>query len=160
MNALQLIHRIDRSLATHRPDYYAQLRPGLSATTLTDFEKRFSVHLPDSFRSFYQWKDGQPDACSESFHANWMFMPLARVIESKEICDGMIGLDFEDPSWWRRGWIPFLEDGGGNNLCLDLTAENGGKPGQLIEFWHADADRPIEYPDFDLWLYHVAAGID
>ncbi len=69
--------------------------------------------------------------------------------------DGMIGYDFDDPKYWRRGWVPFLHNGGGSYLCLDLLAEDGGDPGQLIAFWKQDSDRPIEYPDLRAWIQAV-----
>jgi cell wall assembly regulator SMI1 len=89
-----------------------------------------------------------------------MFQSLEDIADTKDICDGMIGLDFDDPKWWRRGWIPFLANGGGDHLCLDLAAEDGGVPGQLIEFWHEDADRPVTYPDLDTWLAELTASME
>ena len=85
-----------------------------------------------------------------------MFVPLEAVAETKEPLDGMIGFDFEDERWWRRGWIPFLSNGGGDHLCLDTDGEGGGKPGQLIAFWHDWEDRAVEWPTFDAWLGQLA----
>jgi cell wall assembly regulator SMI1 len=70
--------------------------------------------------------------------------------------DGMIGYDFKDPRHWRRGWVPFLHNGGGSYLCVDLAAEDGGTPGQLIGFWKADKDRPVEYSSVEAWLNNLA----
>jgi cell wall assembly regulator SMI1 len=39
----------------------------------------------------------------------------------------MIGYGFDDPKWERRGWIPFLSNGGGDRLGLDLMAEDGAR---------------------------------
>ena len=74
--------------------------------------------------------------------------------------DGMIGYDFDDPKWWRRGWIPFLANGGGDHLCVDLTAEDGGKPGQLIAFWHDDETRDVEFPSLAAWLRDLVESME
>ena len=86
-----------------------------------------------------------------------MFCSLEEVAETKDMLDGMIGHDFEDPHQWRRSWVPFLHNGGGSYLCLDLAAEDGGQPGQLIGFWKHDADRPIESPSMEAWLSELVA---
>jgi cell wall assembly regulator SMI1 len=83
---------------------------------------------------------------------NRTFSSLDEVSSIKELLDGMIGFDFEDPKWWRRGWIPFLHNGAGSHLCVDLAAEDGGQIGQLIAYWKADEDRPIEHPSLEAWV--------
>ena len=89
-----------------------------------------------------------------------MFMPLDNVAESKDLLDGMIGCDFEDRLYWSRNWVPFLHNGGGCYLCVDLVAEDGGIPGQLIGFWKADEDRPVEHPSMEAWLGDLADSME
>jgi cell wall assembly regulator SMI1 len=72
----------------------------------------------------------------------------------------MIGSDFEDPRWWRGGWVPFLGNGGGDYLCLDVAAEDGGAPGQLVAFWHDRENRPIEFESFEAWLRELAESME
>lgn len=124
------------------------------------FEARFSLRLPDSFRSFYRWRDGQESGCYESLQDNRMFSSLGEIAESKDLLDGMIGSDFEDPRWWRRGWIPFLDNGGGDHLCLDVVAEDGGTPGQLVPFWHDWEDRSVKFFSFEDWLRQLADSME
>ena len=114
-----LIERVDRWLAANRPNYYAYLRPGATHTALDAFKDRFSLRLPELFRAFYRWRDGQEPSCTASLQDNRVFSSLDEVAETKEMLDGMIDSDFEDPGWWRRGWVPFLANGGGDFLCLD-----------------------------------------
>jgi cell wall assembly regulator SMI1 len=154
------IERVDRWLAANRPDYYARLRPGATDAALDAFEARFSLRLPGPFRAFYRWRDGQESDCTASFQNNRVFMSLGEAAESKELLDGMIGADFEDPRWWRRGWVPFLANGGGDHLCLDVTAEDGGEPGQLIAFWHDWESRSVKYPNFEAWLGQLADSME
>lgn len=150
------LEEIDLWIRSNRPGYYAELQPGVSDEQLNRFEQQFSVKLPAAFRELYRWKNGQPNSCSDSFVENRMFTPLEDMAETKKELDAMIGTDFEDPTTWRRGWIPFLSNGGGDHLCLDMGAEDGGAIGQLIAYWHADEDRPIEFPSTEAWLQEIS----
>ncbi len=153
---LPAITRIDRWLAAHRPDYYARLQPGVGGTALDAFESRFALRLPEAFRELYKWRNGQDPMSSHALVMNRSFMSLEDIADAKDLLDGMIDSDFDDPRYWRRGWVPFLHNGGGSYLCVDLRAEDGGTPGQLLGFWKADNDRPIEHPSVEAWLNNLA----
>jgi cell wall assembly regulator SMI1 len=155
-----LIERLDLCLSGNRPDYYALLRPGVTDADLDAFEARFSLKLPVNFRELYRWKNGQDPVSSAPLDTNRTFSTLEDVAGTKYELDGMIGSDFDDPSYWRQGWIPFLHNGGGSYLCLDLAAVDGGHPGQLIGFWKADPDRPIEFPSLEEWLTHLVTKME
>ena len=83
---------------------------------------------------------------------NRSLCPLHEIANTKDMLDGMIGYDFDDPQYWRRGWVPFLHNGSGSYLCLDLAAEDGGQSGQLLGFWKRDKDRPVEFPSVEVWI--------
>jgi len=155
-----LLVRMDKWLAANRPDYYGKLLPGASPKDLDAFEKKFQLQLPSGFRELYQWRNGQDPNSSDSLQDNWMFSPLQDLSDSKDTLDGMIGSDFEDPKWWRRGWVPFLSNGGGDHLCLDLTAEDGGAPGQLLIFYHDWEKREAEYPNLHAWLTQLVEAME
>lgn len=155
-----LLVAIQSYLERERPDYVEKMMPGASTEALAAFESRFGVTMPAAFHALYRWHDGQDPWCFTGLVDNWSLMRLDDIIDGKEILDGMIGLDFEDPAWWRRGWIPFLHNGGGSHLCIDLRVEDGGTPGQLIEFWKADADRPVTYPNLEQWLIELHASME
>ncbi|HME13729.1 MAG TPA: SMI1/KNR4 family protein [Candidatus Acidoferrum sp.] len=152
--------RLDKWLSANRPDYYGKLLRGASPAELDAFEKKFHLQLPSGFRELYRWRSGQDPNCSASLQHTWMFSRLEDLSDSKETLDGMIGFDFEDPKWWRRGWIPFLSNGGGDHLCLDLTAEDGGAPGQLLTFYHDWEKRAVEYPSVQAWLTELVESME
>lgn len=156
----ELLARMDRWLAAHRPDYYRLLRPGVADAELDAFEAKFGLVLPPAFRQLYRWRDGQDPMSSKPLQGNRTFSTLAEVTATKELMDGMIGFDFDDPAYWRRGWVPFLHNGGGSHLCLDLLAEGGGEVGQLVAFWKADRDRPVEYPGLAAWLASLVESME
>jgi cell wall assembly regulator SMI1 len=72
----------------------------------------------------------------------------------------MIGSDFDDPQWWRRSWVPFLENGAGDHVCLDLAAEGGGAPGQLLTFYHDTDRRPIRFRSMEAWLGDLVESME
>jgi cell wall assembly regulator SMI1 len=129
-----LIRRADAWLQTNRPDYYAILRPGVSDAALDTYAARFGLELPTELRQLYRWRDGQDPAISKALVHNHRFIPLDDSASSKELLDGMIGFDFDDPNWWRRGWVPFTTSYGGDHYCVDLDAEAGTAAGRVIDF--------------------------
>ncbi len=155
-----MIGRLDRWLEANRPDYFAGLQPGVTDAQLDAFEIQFALKLPAAFRALYRWRNGQANGNNESLQMNRMFSPLESVANSKMLLDGMIGSDFDRPEWWRRGWVPFLSNGGGSHLCLDVAAEDGGQPGQLVAFWKADEDRPVKYPSVEAWLADLVESME
>ena len=66
---------------------------------------------------------------------------------------------FEEENGWHEAWVPFLEDGGGNSLCVDLKGVDG-PAGQIIEFWHEESDRPFRYGSIDEWLEHFLGKLE
>jgi cell wall assembly regulator SMI1 len=155
----ELIQQLDRGLSRDRSAYYSLLQPGATAADFAAFERRFGLQLSADFKALYAWRNGQPNTLTESLHDNWMFAAIADIADTKAILDEMIDADFDDPQWWRRGWVPFLSNGGGDWLCLDLTAESGSQPGQLLIFWHDDGDRSVEYASLSAWLQNLVESM-
>ncbi len=156
----ELISRMDRWLATNRPDFYSLLQPGATDAELDAFEARLSIKLPEAFRQLYRWRNGQDPGSSKPIQLNRTVSMLEEIASAKEELDSLIGCDFEDPKYWRRGWLPFLHNGAGSHLCLDLAAEDGGEVGQLIAFWKRDQDRPVEYPSIEAWLADLVTSME
>jgi cell wall assembly regulator SMI1 len=155
----ELIDQFDGLLARCRSDYHRQLQLGIPELALDPFQAQLRLELLPNFRLLYRWRNGQNPNCSASLIHNWMFSPLEEVISTKEMLAGMIGTDFEDQNWWKRGWVPFLSNGSGDHLCLDLTAELGGMPGQLISFWHDWDNRSVKFANLETWLRDVVKSI-
>lgn len=156
-----VITRLDEWLKRNRPDYYVQLLPGASDEEIRRLEQLIGQHLPESFKALYRWRNGQPTNCFDSFHDNKMLLNLKEIADSWSVLKELLeGGDFEIENWWRAGWLPFLHDGGGNHLCLDLEGTFTGHKGQLLEFWHDDYDRNVLYPDFDSYLETVVGCLE
>ncbi len=154
------IARLDRWLSAHRPDYYRRLQPGVTDAELDRFQADFGLTLPASFRTFYRWRNGQEPGCSASLQDNFMLMPLEEIRGTKHLLDGMIGYDFQDPNWWRREWVPFLHDGAGDHLCLDLAPAAEGVAPPVRRFWHDLPDRPCPHLSFEIWIGVLVASME
>lgn len=136
-------------LGIHRPAYLQSLQPGASETALERFESRFNLTLPEAFKTLYRWRNGQNPRNSSSLYGNHMFSALEEITDTKDMLDGMIGTDFDDPAWWQLHWVPFLSNGSGDHLCADT------RTGQLIAFWHDWDNRSVEFPSVNLWLESI-----
>ncbi len=155
-----LLQQMESWLAENREDYFANLQPGVTPAQLDQFETEFRLKLPPAFRQLYQWRNGQKIDCYESLVENRMFMSLEDIADAKRCLDPMIGMDFTDPTHWRRGWVPFLSNGGGDYLCVDITAKDGGSSGQIREYWHADDDRDVPHDDLREWLTYLVESME
>lgn len=156
-----VITRLDKWFKSNRSAYYAKLQPGAADEEIHRFERLSGLLLPESFKALYRWRNGQPLDCYEAFHNNKMFLSLESIEESWTVLKELLeGGEFEIENWWRVSWIPFLDDGAGNHLCLDLEGTFTDHKGQLLEFWHDDSDRDILYPDFERYLETVVRCLE
>jgi cell wall assembly regulator SMI1 len=155
-----LIRRADAWLQGNRPDYHGILRPGVGDAALDAYAARFGLELPMEFRQLYRWRDGQDLDVSKPLVHNHMFMPLEESASSKALLDGMIGFDFDNPNWWRRGWAPFSVSYNGDHYCVDLDAEAGGAAGRVISFWHDEARRRVMAPSLASWLDQLVTTME
>lgn len=158
--SLECLKALDTWLQHQRPDFYAELRPGASEAELGDLEAQLSQTLPEAFKDLLRWRNGQHDKAYASFHDNRMLMSIEDILSTWQMLQELSPeWDAETPNWWRSAWIPFMSNGGGAYLCLDLEGTFTGQPGQLIQFWHDDADRSVEYPDFDTYLAALSGSM-
>jgi cell wall assembly regulator SMI1 len=85
-----------------------------------------------------------------------MFMTIKEISETKNALDGMIRSEFTDPEFWRREWLPFLSDGGGNYTVVDLSSEGAGR---LLDFYHDDNLREAVNASVDEWITELAESM-
>ena len=136
----EYLSKLDDWLKENRPDFYSHLQPPATEQELLSFEKKIGQIIPQAFKDLYKWKNGQKGTVV-SFFQNYMFLPLSDVEDYWSDLSTMAKAgEFDSENWWKKEWIPFLSNGGGDLLCLNLSLAN---PGTLIEFWHANEDRDI-----------------
>jgi cell wall assembly regulator SMI1 len=150
--AMNLVGRLDRWLSENRPEYYSKLLPGATDEQLKSLKDSVG-ELPAGFEELYRWRNGQAPNCFKSLQENQCWMSLQDIQKARDTLNEMLdGEEFEQDHWWSKNWLPFLGNGGGDHLCLDLGEEFPGSKGQLLNFFHDYEDRSAEYPDFLTWL--------
>jgi len=143
------ISEIDSWLSTHRPQYYSKLLPGLTKQEIEALELSIGYKLPEAFCQFFAWKNGQLD-CEVGIFINNLFLLNAAGI-AEEVTFFREELS-DQPEWFHRAWIPFMRNYQGDVLCIDMEGSFGGRPGQVLMFYHDDPMRVIEFSSFDKWL--------
>lgn len=155
------LHTLDAWLRANRPRYYKQLRKPATDEQLARLEKQMTGPIPPAFKTFLGWKNGQSLDAFGSLFANYQAMGVSDILEaSRDMNELAAGGEFNQENWWRPKWLPFLDDGGGNHLVIDLEGTFTGKAGQVLEFWHDHKDRTIRYGSFEAWLITFADSLD
>jgi cell wall assembly regulator SMI1 len=161
-----LIQRLDKWLRANRPEYYDYLLPGLSDEEIMILEKALKVELPEDFKLFYKWKNGQKGQSGCLIPAlEWL--KAERVISSSRNApsveaDGFV--NWTDEMWEKdksQKWITFLSDSTANEYILDLQGVFDGKPNQIVSFWSdALGGDLIMHESFYKWLETVVMALE
>lgn len=156
----RLIAALDEWVKFHRPAYHAQLEPGAAAADIVRLESHLGAAVGSGLSSLLRWRNGQSLDCFTSFTFNFQLMSVDQMIEAHHTLTELLELgEFKHTTeWWSRWWVPFLDNGGGDYMCLDLAAEHGGRSGQVLRFLHDDPRRKVEFGSFGNWLLTTAEG--
>jgi cell wall assembly regulator SMI1 len=161
-----LIQRLDNWLRTNRFDYYQTLLPGLTDEELIILEKRLNVELPEDFKIFYKWKNGQKEDYG-SLVPNLEWLNAERIISSSRnapMVEANGFVDWTDEMWEKdksQKWITFLIDGAANEYILDLQGVFDNKPNQIVSFWSDDyTSNEIMHESFYKWLETIVLAFE
>lgn len=148
-----LIVRFNDCLRVNRPEFYASLNDGAKREDISELEKAIGAPIPELYKKLLMWKNGQADDSSLALQGMYLYMSCSNIISTIEMMRDLRENDesFDDATW-NTLWLPFLDNGSGDNICIDLNGSFGGKPGQIIEYIHDDYRRAILYPSFEAWL--------
>jgi cell wall assembly regulator SMI1 len=156
-----ILQRLDRWLATHRPQFHSQLRPGIDSEALAKLTKKLRFPLPENLRALLEWHDGSK-AAGENFLWNYRLLSANEIAEATSMFRGHLKAgEFEDKvDWWVDGWIPLLGNGADDYICLDTLGSFGGSPGQLLQFYHDDYPRDGIAPSVDAWFDALVSAFE
>src|SRR5262245_42344895 len=112
-----LIQRLDLWLKENRPDYYKHLSPGATEEQIHLLEEGLNFELPEQFRDFLRWKNGQDD--DGKLLDNYTLLSCDEILQTWKSLkiDQEDGI-FELQNWWNHKWLPFLYDFAGNYCCI------------------------------------------
>ncbi len=156
-----VVDRLDAWLAEHRPEYYSELNEGLGLEQLEQVATSVAQPLPVVLQQLWAWRDGQSDDCCGALFYNREFLASEASLALRDMLNDMLDAgEFEKPGWWNKAWLPLLHNGANGLVCLDFSGAFGGKPGQIIEFWHAEENRTIVAPNIKSWLDAIVASLE
>jgi len=160
-----------------------QLNPPASPDQIAAAERRIGYAFPEDLRRLYLTADGQRSAldvvpgrgfnAAASLFGRYEFVPLEEAVRDYEAWKGIhddAGPDFAatydwttaraghpvHPDYWRPGWFPFANDGGGNAYAVDLSPAPGGTYGQVILIGRDEDERRVLAPSLGEFLRQAA----
>ncbi|MGE3808645.1 MAG: SMI1/KNR4 family protein [Gemmataceae bacterium] len=149
-----LLVRLETWLQKNRPEYFVQLQPGASLSEIESLEQEIGASLPEELCQLFLWHNGQRGEM-RCFQFGYVLLGVEGSLEQhRELDEINVGILRNDPSstWWSTYWVPILDDGTGDLLCVAAKGLFGGSPGQIVPFVHDDAPGIIEYPSIRSWL--------
>lgn len=148
------LSNLDDALRRADPELHGRLRDGAPARELDDAERALGRPLPADLRRLYAWRDGQTGKGTFPAHgqgvAMGFFLSLARALERRETLRARDGSSTEG---WRESWLPVIDGGQGDLLCVDLD------DGRVLEFQHETPRRPVLFASVQAWIEKVTAGL-
>jgi predicted DNA-binding WGR domain protein/cell wall assembly regulator SMI1 len=145
----EMLARLDSWLQKNRPSFLKSARPGASPEEIGKLETSVGKPLPETLKAFLAWRGES----RQRFQDNYALMSIKEITGERKGLNQLLDAgEFDHPTWWRKDWIPFLANGSGDFLCVDLGGTFNGVPGQVLEYWHDYGDRTVLYPSFEAWL--------
>jgi cell wall assembly regulator SMI1 len=149
------LSRPERWLAKHRPRFLKSLQPGASEVELQALQAELGLELPEELRTLLAWHNGQGEGYAGRFEENWLFLGTERIASAKRDLD-LQAPGNGDRTGWRPEWIPFLDDDGGDYLCLDT-----GAPGVPVRaFWLGQPEHPVVAPSLTDWAEEFVKAVE
>lgn len=150
-----LLARLEQWLAAHRKRFLTGLRPGANEKDLHALEAQLGVEVPEELRTLLKWHNGQNEEFAGNFEQAWFLMGTEAIAAAypELLADGAGN---GHGTGFRPGWIPFLDDDGGDYLCLDTT-----QPGAPVrEFRLGNHEHPVIAPTLAAWLRDFVKAVE
>ena len=127
------------------------VKKGATAKQLEAFRKKIGKPLPKWFKEFYSHQNGSGSVTI--FDGFYSQMSLAEIAKAKKMLNELesSGL-WKQGSMWKNGWIPFLQDAGGNYICIDLDGSLKKPKGSVFERFVSDRKKPKLFDSFEHWF--------
>ena len=163
--------RIEKYLSKNSPDKLSLLQKGATEAQINELELIIGEKLPDDFIQFYKIHNGQKPYTNEIISYKEILC-LDRIAEELTLqrefikdtswiddipnmtIDGLKGIPDKGikDNYFNPLWIPFIADGFGDFLCIDLDPTAEGKRGQVIWFYHDNPKTELVAESFSEWL--------
>lgn len=151
----------DKLVAEKTKKGYAEVGGVAPGEPLAAIEKAVGAKLPEALASFLaSSKDGSGLRQGLPSGSKYARMSVDEIVSAhRNLTELMEAGDFDQPSHWSPKWVPFLDSGSGDHVCVDLGGSFGGPVGQVVEFWHDETTRNILAPSMEAWLEALATTL-
>lgn len=144
------LERLDQWFAQHRKPFRKNLQPGASSAELEALHKSIGRPVPDSLRKLLAWHNGQGEDYVGYFENHWLLMSAETIAAAKQELDAGV------VDGWKKEWIPFLDDDGGDYLVIDSTQAAG----PVLAFYPGQAQADKVAASLDAWLEAFAKAVE
>ena len=152
-------------LSKNYPKNYAELNSPAAEDSFSVFKEATSYDFPRALRDLYRINNGGGN------FAYYDFLPMDALISQWEANKETI--DYDDPlpgsaypantiktSSYNEHWVPFLHDGSGNFIGIDLDPGSSGTIGQVITFGRDERFQHVLAPSLEDYITIILQQIN
>ncbi len=155
--------RVTSWLAAHAPPLHAKLRPSVGPEAIARAEDRMGLALPDELYTLLATCDGGEDvfggaALMGMAHIHEVYDRLREEADDREGAN--VATAIKSAMTANKLWIPFVNFGNGDFLCVDLDPGAAGTRGQIIEYCHDDDHRGPLAASLTAYLAAIAEDME
>lgn len=166
--------RLEAWCAERYPELLEGLRPGADGEALQHYEEAVGHRLPPDVRRSFLRHDGETRG-ADGLVFGLRLLPLPESLEQwqgwREVAPMFAGDSAREqyasragslpegairPEYTNPAWLPLTEDGGGNNLGVDLDPGPAGTSGQIITFGRDEDLKAVAAPNWSAFLHDLA----
>jgi cell wall assembly regulator SMI1 len=137
-----LLSRLDKWLTKNRARFRKNLMHGASKADLESLSKSLGKPVPSSLAELLAWHNGQGEDYAGYFIDHWLLLGTSKIAAAKADLD-TVGGEYG----WKKDWLPFLDDDGGNFVVLDLSK----KEPAVLAYWMGEKTENLA-PSLEAWL--------
>lgn len=163
-------NRIVKWLTAHKKAraVLPSFRKPAADAAIAQFAAKTKYPLPEGLAAMYRLLDGQDeDAANEANNDESIESGLFPSIESDDLAFLLVPLKelqthtlSSKMPGFRKGWLPFGDNYGGDNIVLDLSWDEPPKRGRVLQFNHEYGGAYPLAPSFEKYLTDIADGLE
>lgn len=149
-----------------------KLNAGATEEELENLEKLIQHTLPEDFKNFYRIHNGQSAYRHNGLINTDVLMSINRIsAECKQLKSFIERYPERSPeisntenviknNWWNPLWVPIIDEGTGDFVCIDLDPLPNGQNGQIMQMIHDDYYRPLLDNSFHKWFENYIIALE
>ncbi|MEH0153307.1 leucine-rich repeat domain-containing protein [Limibacter armeniacum] len=168
-----IFSKLEQQLQEVFPELANTLNPPATEAQLMEVEKVTGLQLPEDLKSLYRMHNGESGYTGLFF--GLPFLSLEKALQEWNLWVTIAGDDsfasidstiISVPTghikeqYANKKYFPISEDGGGNNIVVDLDPDTKGQKGQIINSGRDETTRYVIAPNITAFIQFISAQID